>query len=114
MNDTQKAAAACLIVATLFCAMALAWGVVNCLACCCRSCLTSPLPILTGVALIMDIIGMTILIKENDNTWRQFLNGVENHSFGISLWICVASVGVMFFNMVTGILLVATSKFCLC
>jgi len=112
--DWKKASMACLILSLAACAAGFIWSCIACFMCCCKSCLTPPLPIFAGLACLLDIIGVTIYgVKSGDEmgniptTWGD-LHGKS--TFGYSFWVGIGAIATLFVDTLVGILLVKTSK----
>ncbi|VDP07631.1 unnamed protein product [Soboliphyme baturini] len=114
LSSQEKAAAVCFILAVAFSALSFIWGCVNCFACCCRSCLTMPLAILAGIGFVLNFTGACLMASSQGISISEFVNEAKEQSFGLSMWICVASVAVTLVNTVVGIILALASKVCPC
>lgn len=107
---------ATMCLALLLCGAAFVWSCIACFVCCCKSCLTPPLPILSGLACICDIIGITVYgIKSGESfdpskypTSAGSLD--KNSDFGYSMWVGIGACVVLFVDTIIGIVLAKVSK----
>ncbi|MCP4600360.1 MAG: hypothetical protein GY847_07480, partial [Proteobacteria bacterium] len=117
----QKAGLALMLLGLMCCCAAMVWSCVVCFACFCKACLTPPLPILTGLATLFFLIGVTIVgVKTKTNPFgdiggvgdvKTSVTGLDaKNDIGYSMWLGIGAIVVMFVDTIIGIILVKVSK----
>ena len=104
----------CMLGAVGACVVALVWNCVFCFACCCDSCLTPPLPILSGLGAILSAIAVVVYAVcakeqpfDKPPTWETLTVGTD---LGVSLWLAVGGSGCLVIATIAGIALVRIQK----
>uniref|UniRef100_A0A914UMI0 Uncharacterized protein n=1 Tax=Plectus sambesii TaxID=2011161 RepID=A0A914UMI0_9BILA len=112
--DWEKVVIAGMCLALIAEVAAFAWSFVTCFMCCCKSCLTPPLPILTAIATICLLVAVILFgVKHKDqiNSIPTNVGQLETKdNVGYSFWIAIVAVILMAVDTVIGVLLTKSAK----
>lgn len=104
LTGYQQGAASCMIIAAIVCAAGTIWGCIACFLCCCKACLNHPLPVFPIIALILNIIAISLYAANTPE--------LEVDTIGYSMWIAIVSVLVLAVDAVVGIFLCKCCSMC--